>query len=153
MAKSEYSIQTKQMLGLFLSFIVILVLAALYIDAQQKITLLEQDVTRLTESQVLLMAPEDQAVNIANWLIQHPEQTQAIIASAGKEQAQSVLFGPGALDSTELTEVDKVKHDTDVSVQPNDQEVIVSEDAQGVKVIRLPNGGIRVTTRNDKQQK
>jgi hypothetical protein len=29
----------------------------------------------------------------------------------------------------------------------------MSENDQGVKVIRLPNGGIRVTTRDDKQDK
>ncbi|AZG75127.1 membrane anchored protein in chemotaxis locus [Shewanella livingstonensis] len=141
------------MLGFFLSFITIIVLAGLYVDAHQKATLLEQEVVRLTASQVLLMVPEDQAANIANWLTQHPEQTQAIIASAGKEQAQSVLFGPGALVGAQVTNVDKVKHDTDAPAAHNDQEVIVSEDAQGVKVIRLPNGGIRVTTRDDKQHK
>lgn len=153
MAKAEYSLQTKQMLGFFLSFIAIVVLAGLYIDAHQKVTLLEQDVARLTASQVLLMVPDDQAANIANWLTQHPEQTQAIIASAGNKQPQSVLFGPGTLDDAPFTDIDKVEHDADVAAEQIDQEVIVSEDAQGVKVIRLPNGGIRVTTRDDKKHK
>ncbi|QDE31913.1 MULTISPECIES: membrane anchored protein in chemotaxis locus [Shewanella] len=153
MAKSEYSLQTKLMLGLFLSFIVILVLAGLYINAHRKVTLLEQDVLRLTASQVLLMVPEDQAANIAHWLTQHPEQTQAMISSARKDQTQSVLLGPGALDSESLTEVDNTKNDTDASAELKRQDVIVSENAQGVKVIRLSNGGIRVTTRDDKQDK
>ncbi|WP_392342250.1 membrane anchored protein in chemotaxis locus [uncultured Shewanella sp.] len=154
MAKPEYSLQTKQKLGFFLSFIAIVVLAGLYIDADQKVTLLEQDVARLTASQVLLMVPDDQAANIANWLTQHPEQTQAIIASAGKKNKHKVYcLVPGSLDDAPLTDIDKVEHDTDVSAEQNDQEVIVSEDAQGVKVIRLPNGGIRVTTRDDKQHK
>ncbi|MEZ8185164.1 membrane anchored protein in chemotaxis locus [Shewanella sp. 5S214] len=149
MAKSSYSSQTKHMLGFFLCFITILVLAGLYVDANKKITLLKQDVARLTDSQVLLMVPEEQAANIANWLTQHPEQTQAIVASAGQEQAKSVLFGPGALDDDQPT---KHKHPEVVS-EGNNQEIIVSEDAQGVKVIRLPNGGIRVTTRDDTQHK
>ncbi|WP_310736204.1 membrane anchored protein in chemotaxis locus [Shewanella sp. SG41-3] len=149
MAKSSYSLQTKHMLGFFLCFIAILVLAGLYVDANKKITLLKQDVARLTDSQVLLMVPEEQAANIANWLTQHPEQTQAIVASAGQEQAKSVLFGPGALDDDQPT---KLKHPEVVS-EGNNQEIIVSEDAQGVKVIRLPNGGIRVTTRDDTQHK
>ena len=137
------------MLGFFLCFITILVLAGLYVDANKKITLLKQDVARLTDSQVLLMVPEEQAANIANWLTQHPEQTQAIVAAAGQEQAKSVLFGPGALDDDQPT---KHKHPEVVS-EGNNQEIIVSEDAQGVKVIRLPNGGIRVTTRDDTQHK
>ena len=149
MAKSSYSLQTKHMLVFFLCFIAILVLAGLYVDANKKITLLKQDVARLTDSQVLLMVPEEQAANIANWLTQHPEQTQAIVASAGQEQAKSVLFGPGALDDDQPT---KHKHPEVVS-EGNNQEIIVSEDAQGVKVIRLPNGGIRVTTRHDTQHK
>jgi hypothetical protein len=127
-AKSEYSLKTKQMLGLFLSFIMIFVLAGLYIDAHQKVTLLQQDVARLTASQVLLMVPEEQAANIADWLTMHPEQTQAII-------------------------VDKVKFDIDTPAKWKDQEIVMSENDQGVKVIRLPNGGIRVTTRDDKQDK
>ena len=42
MAKSSYSSQTKHMLGFFLCFIAILVLAGLYVDANKKITLLKQ---------------------------------------------------------------------------------------------------------------
>ncbi len=131
----------------------IFVLAGLYVDAHQKVASLQQDVARLTASQVLLMVPEDQAANIADWLTMHPEQTQAIIASAGKEHAQSALFGPGALDGGQLIEVDKVKYDIDTPAKWKDQEVVMSENDQGVKVIRLPNGGIRVTTRDDKQDK
>jgi hypothetical protein len=152
-AKPEYSLQTKQKLGFFLSFIAIVVLAGLYIDAHQKVASLQQDVARLTASQVLLMVPEDQAANIADWLTMHPEQTQAIIASAGKEHAQSALFGPGALDGGQLIEVDKLKYDIDPPAKWQDQGVVMSENDQGVKVIRLPNGGIRVTTRDDKQDK
>jgi hypothetical protein len=152
-AKPEYSLKTKQMLGFFLSFITIFVLAGLYVDAHQKVASLQQDVARLTASQVLLMVPEDQAANIADWLTMHPEQTQAIVASASKELAQSALFGPGALDGGQLIEVDKAKFDIDTPAKWKDQEVVMSENDQGVKVIRLPNGGIRVTTRDDKQDK
>ncbi|MGX9459951.1 hypothetical protein ACWXWU_01740 [Shewanella sp. A14] len=152
MAKSEYSIQTKQMLGLFISFIIIIVLAGLYIEAQRKVTLLEQNVERLTASQVLLMVPEDQADNIANWLTQHPEQTQTIIASADN-QSKSVLLGPGVMANSPFTDIDKVNDSINDPSMQKKQEVVISENDQGVKVIRLPSGGIRVTTRDEKQDK
>jgi hypothetical protein len=141
--KSDNSLQTKQMLGLFLSFIAILVLGSLYADAHRNVALLEQDVAQLKASQVLLMVPDDHAANIANWLTQHPEQTQAIITSAAKAQAPSVWFGPEAL----VDEQDAQTHK--LSREVKGQAVVVSENAQGVKVIRLSNGGIRVTTRSD----
>jgi hypothetical protein len=128
----------------------ILVLAGLYVDANRKVASLQQDIVRLTASQVLLMVPEEQAENIANWLTKHPEQTQAIVASAGKDQAQSVVFGPGALAYGQHAAAKNLNRETAATAEMTEQEVVVSENAQGVKVVRLPNGGIRVTTRNDK---
>lgn len=150
MVKPDNSLQTKQMLGLFLSFIAILVLGSLYADAHRNVALLEQDVARLTASQVLLMVPDDHAANIANWLTQHPEQTQAIITSAAKDQASSVWFGPEALIDRQDAQTHKVNRDVVAPAEIKTQAVVVSENAQGVKVISLANGGIRVTTRNDK---
>ncbi|MGI2171677.1 membrane anchored protein in chemotaxis locus [Shewanella sp. MF05960] len=149
MANSATSLITKLRLGLFLCFVAILVLGSLYLDSRRKMTLLTKEVEQLKSSQVLLMVPEDQAENISNWLLMHPEQTQAMISQSGKNDTKSVLVGPGA----EAPNNDKLSPSTDSSQTLPTHEVIVSENAQGVKVIRLPNGGIRVTTREDKQQK
>ncbi|GGQ26442.1 membrane anchored protein in chemotaxis locus [Shewanella litoralis] len=149
MANSATALITKLTLGIFLCFVAILVLGSLYVDSQRKMTLLSKEIEQLKASQVLLMVPEDQAENIANWLLTHPEQTQAMISKTGKDEAKSVLIGPGA----DASNHDKLSSPTDSSQTLPTQEVIVSENAQGVKVISLPNGGIRVTTREDKQQK
>ena len=146
MAKTENSSLIWYLLGLFLSFVIIVVLASLYADAYRKITLLREDVERLTSSQVLLMVPEEEAAGIADWLTKHPEQTQAIVRSASGGQAKSVLIGPNVHSPNQ-----PISYNGNTISDPNhsSHEVIVSENAQGVKVISLPNGGIRVTTRED----
>ncbi|WP_317846453.1 membrane anchored protein in chemotaxis locus [Shewanella inventionis] len=149
MANSSTSLTTKLMLGLFLCVIAIVVLGSLYLDSQRKMAVLTKEIEHLKASQVLLMVPEEQAENIANWLLTHPEQTQAMINQTAKDEARSVLIGPGAIE----TDTAKTPESVNRSQTPPTQEVIVSENAQGVKVISLPNGGIRVTTRDDKQQK
>ncbi|WP_445776246.1 membrane anchored protein in chemotaxis locus [Shewanella sp.] len=149
MANSTTSLTTKLTLGLFLCLVAILVLGSLYVDSQRKMSLLSKEIEQLKASQVLLMVPEDQAENIANWLLNHPEQTQAMINQTGKNEAKSVLIGPGAAVATN----DQLSSPADSSQTLPTQEVIVSENAQGVKVISLPNGGIRVTTREDTPQK
>lgn len=149
MANTATSLITKLTLGLFLCFIAIVVLGSLYADSHRKMILLSKEIEQLKASQVLLMVPEEQAENIANWLLTHPEQTQAMITKTDKDEAKSVFIGPGA----EAASHDKLSPSADSSQTLPLQEVIVSENAQGVKVISLPNGGIRVTTREDKQQK
>ncbi|WP_443019956.1 membrane anchored protein in chemotaxis locus [Shewanella sp. OMA3-2] len=130
-------------------------LASLYYDAVKKNDLLNADVARLTASQVLLMVPDEQAADIANWLAQHPEQTETIIEFAGRDKSntygalgestrqQKVLLRPKIATEHSTTErsVTQMVHDK----PPAD--VLMSENSDGVKVIRLPHGGIRVTTR------
>ncbi|GGP38439.1 membrane anchored protein in chemotaxis locus [Shewanella algicola] len=152
MAKPTRVFSTKLMLVLFLCCITIIVLASLYVDARRKMALMTQDIEQLKSSQVLLMVPEEQAANIANWLSQHPEQTQAIIDTGTQDEAKSVLIGPGTHHDVE-SQNNHMPQSSDSAQIFQTQEVIVSENAQGVKVISLPNGGIRVTTRDDKQQK
>nr|WP_303648362.1 membrane anchored protein in chemotaxis locus [Shewanella metallivivens] len=139
------------MLILFLCCITIIVLASLYVDSRRKMALMTQEIEQLKSSQVLLMVPEEQAANIASWLSQHPEQTQAIIETGTQDEAQSVLIGPGVNNAAESQD-SHLLQSPDSAQTFQTQEVIVSENAQGVKVISLPNGGIRVTTRDDKQQ-
>ncbi|GGP45414.1 membrane anchored protein in chemotaxis locus [Shewanella saliphila] len=152
MAKPASAFSTKLMLVLFLCCIAIIVLASLYVDSRRKMALMTQEIEQLKSSQVLLMVPEEQAANIANWLSQHPEQTQAIIKTGTQDEAKSVLIGPGAINDVESQD-NHLPQSSDSAQTFQTQEVIVSENAQGVKVISLPNGGIRVTTRDDKQQK
>lgn len=142
-------------LMLFLLMLAVIVLSSLYFDTLKKNDLLKADVERLTASQVLLMVPDEQAAEIANWLAQHPDQTETIIEFAGSEKSgtygkvgenprqQSVLLGPQI--ATEVSTTESSENQMDQDNPPTD--VLVSENADGVKVIRLPHGGIRVTTR------
>ena len=142
-------------LMLFLLMLAVIALSSLYFDALKKNDLLKADVERLAASQVLLMVPDEQAADIANWLAQHPEQTETIIEFAGRDKSstygnigehshqQSVLLGPQIATEFSTTEPSATQMVDDNP--PTD--VVVSENADGVKVIRLPHGGIRVTTR------
>lgn len=142
-------------LMLFLLTLAVITLSSLYFDMLKKNDLLKADVTRLEASQVLLMVPDEQAADIANWLAQHPEQTETIIEFAGRDKnstygnlgnndrQQSVSLGPQI--TAEMSIADPSMTQIDHNKPPSD--VVVSENADGVKVIRLPHGGIRVTTR------
>lgn len=136
-------------LMLFLLTIAVIFFAGLYFETLRKNTKLEAEVARLESTQVLLMVPDEQAEDIANWLKQHPDQTDAIIEFASDKNSstntKSVLLGPNAQpDKSSPTQA--VNQQTNNMVSPQ-SDVIISENEDGVKVISLPNGGIRVTTR------
>ncbi len=128
-------------LSLFVATVLSLVFGSLYLESRYKLALLKDEVHRLQQSQVLLMVPDEQAAVIADWLEQHPKQTHALI------------------DMFSQTPVKETSNDhkpvkvRDISRTPEKNSVIVSETEDGVKVIKLPHGGIRVTTREDSQTK
>ncbi|MCL1066527.1 membrane anchored protein in chemotaxis locus [Shewanella olleyana] len=142
---------TQHMFVVFILIIAVICLGSLYFDLAKKNRELAIEVNALKGSQVLLMVPDDQAAQIANWLAKYPEQTQAMAARAAKGEDITLAFGPGSevvssdtLDNTLMSEQAK---NSALSSQA------VTENAQGVKVITLPHGGIRVTTRESETPK
>ncbi|WP_220754756.1 membrane anchored protein in chemotaxis locus [Shewanella goraebulensis] len=136
---------TQQMLLVFLLVIAVICLGSLYFDLAKKNRELNAEVIELKASQVLLMVPDEQAEDIANWLAKYPEQTKAMAARAAKGEDITMAFGPGT---------ERVSPDSAAPFLSNKQTTnpalssqAVTENAQGVKVITLPHGGIRVTTR------
>lgn len=145
MAKQS-GMSTMQLLVMFLLSVAAVVFASLYFDANNKNKALKQEVSRLEASQVLLMVPDEHAQDIANWLASHPEQTQSIIKMSEQPEQPLVAIGPAVNESTPLPEAQQNQVDSTTN-----EPVVVSEDENGVKVIRLPHGGIRVTTREQKE--
>ncbi len=156
---------TNLVLVFVLMGIAIVSLGALALDYRNKISLLEDAVTRLESSQILLMVPDAQADAIAGWLTSHPEQTQALLTSAKPGLQNTVTLVPqqaiAPLSDDIMTGQNKAELDSETLEQTGlaraevplkgmgkaDESTVISVDADGVKVIRLPSGGIRVTTR------
>ncbi|MGL6124654.1 MAG: membrane anchored protein in chemotaxis locus [Shewanella sp.] len=157
---------TNSVLIMLLMGIAILVLGALSLDYRRKNSLLQAEIKRLESSQVLLMVPDEQAEAIATWLSSHPDQTSAMLQLASPGERKAVEIGPNVpLNAPPLLDKQSVVGDNDTTKQhaegvnpasmltePKNAAilpVVVSENADGVKVISLPNGGIRVTTRKE----
>lgn len=170
--------QTALWLTIFLLGVAVVVFAGLFFDTLNKNRLLDEEVQTLQKSQVLLMVPDDQAEAIANWLASNPEQTQSLLQHAQTGQQTSVQLdtdgslksidesksrteksagAPLLADSQQVIPEDgngnatkqsnnQVKRDTQPLLEPK----IVSDSKGDVKVITLPHGGIRVTTREEK---
>ena len=146
------------MLLVFLLTLACVVFASLYVDVYRKNKQLLLDVKRLESTQVLLMVPDDQAAEIAQWLETHPDQTQAIIKMSKQSNIDDThLTSKVAPVEPKTTDSDVTSITTDSSNHDNSNNndnnvstpVIVSENENGVKVIKLPHGGIIVTTRDD----
>ncbi|PMG32010.1 hypothetical protein BCU94_01150 [Shewanella sp. 10N.286.52.C2] len=136
MAKVNKAMNTQQMSVVFLLIIAVITLAGLYFEAAKTNRELSQQVAQLKASQVLLMVPDEQAADIAAWLGKHPEPTKALVQKAANGEAVTLSLGPGST-------AENNQH-----FQPQEQQNIQTlENAQGVKVIPLPHGGIRITTR------
>ncbi|WP_198783572.1 membrane anchored protein in chemotaxis locus [Shewanella putrefaciens] len=162
---------TNVVLIMVLMGIAIVCLGALSLDYHRKISLLRDEVKRLESTQVLLMVPDEQAEAIATWLASHPDQTKAMLKLASPGEQKAVTLGPETLTAPEdnipplldksldkLPTMDKSseQNQTQTPLMPEQSNttnstgtvpVIISENADGVKIISLPNGGIRVTTR------
>ncbi len=171
---SNSQVNIKVKLALFLLAMAALVATLLYIELLSKNKLLLERVEQLEQSQVLLMVPDEQAQAIATWLAQNPEQTQSILEQAHLGEQVSIPMGPGANTSSqtriEQHEVPPLLQNVEEEAQgartkeelsPDSQSTkrdtapklapkVVAEGKDGVKVIKLPHGGIRVTTREDK---
>lgn len=171
MAKVTTPVSTNVVLIMVLMGIAIVCLGALSLDYHRKISLLRDEVKRLESTQVLLMVPDEQAEAIATWLASHPDQTKAMLKLASPGEQKAVTLGPEtltapednipplldkSLDKSPTMDKSSEQNQTQTPLmleQPNTTNgsgtvpVIISENADGVKIISLPNGGIRVTTR------
>lgn len=142
-------------LALFLFLVALVVVAALYWDLRQKNRQLSEKVAQLESSQVLLMVPDEQAAIIADWMSRHPQQTASLLdvirpkvtSGTGPEAPTSanLSVSPGDI-SPERTQGEA---GATVPLPAQTEDAKVTELENGVKVIRLPHGGIRVTTREE----
>ncbi|WP_345889344.1 membrane anchored protein in chemotaxis locus [Shewanella algae] len=142
-------------LALFLFVVALVVVAALYWDLRQKNRQLSEKVAQLESSQVLLMVPDEQAAIIADWMSRHPQQTASLldvirpkVTSGTEPEAQTsakLSVSPGDI-SPERTQGEA---GAAVPLPAQTEDTRVTELENGVKVIRLPHGGIRVTTREE----
>ncbi|MFV7666746.1 membrane anchored protein in chemotaxis locus [Shewanella algae] len=142
-------------LALFLFLVALVVVAALYWDLRQKNRQLSEKVAQLESSQVLLMVPDEQAAIIADWMSSHPQQTASLldvirpkVTSGTEPEAQTstkLSVSPGDI-SPERT---RGEAGATVPLPAQTEDARVTELENGVKVIRLPHGGIRVTTREE----
>ncbi|MBT1443026.1 hypothetical protein KJI95_00595 [Shewanella sp. JM162201] len=162
---------------MFLLVVALVVVVVLYLDLRSQYSALKAENTRLAENQVLLMVPEGQAEALANWLESHPEQTGQLIERATKPNSSTSAASESAVSEqipaeagTKTMQSDPPQAGrTDAKPLPEPaaenpapadpaaaqtlpdalQPVVVSESGNGVKVIALPHGGIRVTTRDE----
>ena len=178
MASSKSQISTNIVLIMVLMMMTIVCLGALSFDYHRIYIKLLADVKRLASTQVVLMVPDEQAKVIADWLATHPEQTKAMLKMVAPGEHNAVTLGPEmpAADGNNIPpllekvpEMDKQQLSsqspaessvslrlqneaaltTEVRQESTQVPVVISENADGVKVISLPNGGIRVTTREE----
>ncbi|TVL10490.1 membrane anchored protein in chemotaxis locus [Shewanella algae] len=142
-------------LALFLFLVALVVVAALYWDLRQKNRQLSEKVTQLESSQVLLMVPDEQAAIIADWMSRHPQQTASLLDVIRPKVTSGT--GPEAPTSANLSvppgdispERTPGEAGAAVPLPAQTEDTRVTELENGVKVIRLPHGGIRVTTREE----
>ncbi|OXR99813.1 hypothetical protein [Shewanella algae] len=142
-------------LALFLFLVALVVVAALYWDLRQKNRQLSEKVAQLESSQVLLMVPDEQAAIIADWMSRHPQQTASLLDVIRPKVTSGT--GPEAPTSAKLSvppgdispERTPGEAGATVPLPTQTEDTRVTELENGVKVIRLPHGGIRVTTREE----
>ena len=142
-------------LALFLFLVALVVVAALYWDLRQKNRQLSEKVAQLESSQVLLMVPDEQAAIIADWMSRHPQQTASLLDVIRPKVTSRT--GPEAPTSANLSvppgdispERTPGEAGATVPLPAQTEDTRVTELENGVKVIRLPHGGIRVTTREE----
>ncbi|MCG9697130.1 membrane anchored protein in chemotaxis locus [Shewanella sp. Isolate11] len=150
---------TLLLLMLFLSFISASSIGALYLELRHKHSLLQAKVEKLENSQVLLMVPTEQAESLAQWMEKNPTFTEAMLeqvrpgqhtrveVTAATQKVQLRNTQALATEQSSLTSSNMAlaKNQADKISAP----VTVSEDKDGVKLIKLPGGGIRITTRDE----
>lgn len=154
MASSNKSNSTVMALILFLLLVATIVTGSLYLDMRHKNKLLEAKIDQLEKSQVLLMVPDEQAQALADWMTKNPQMTESLIKQVKPGMQTKVEIGPGVTDVNPLADAqnkrqDPLGDDLKPDASNKTDAIKLSEDQDGVKVISLPHGGIRVTTRED----
>ncbi|MGI2259467.1 hypothetical protein [Shewanella sp. GXUN23E] len=120
---------------------------------------LHAEVNSLKSSQVMLMVPDEQAQQLSDWLGANPQRVEELINMARKGERLNVEIeaetpalkqhSEGGADEQPNIRDDNAQPQVGDNRAPSTAITIESVDAQGIKVIRLPHGGIRVTTRED----
>ncbi|MCL2919658.1 membrane anchored protein in chemotaxis locus [Shewanella litorisediminis] len=128
-------------LVIFLLGLFSVVITVLYFDLRVKYAQLKDRNAELAASQVLLMVPDSQAEALAQWLETHPRETERLL----KQVETKANEGDGVATDDSVKETESIPK----ALVPE----VISENSDGVKVIALPNGGIRVTTRDEKIEK
>lgn len=132
------------LLLLFIFGLAAAVTTALYLDLRHKFAGLEAQNRELAASQVLLMVPDDQAQALAQWLESHPNETERLLKRV--ENKANNAIDDYQRDEASSPKQQDAQGDIPEALVPE----VISENADGVKVIVLPHGGIRVTTREEK---
>ncbi|MCL1073917.1 hypothetical protein [Shewanella dokdonensis] len=146
--------QTGYWLSIFLLSLAVLVLAAVSWQLHVKNQLLQQETEQLRASQVVLMVPDAQAAQIADWMVKHPDQTASLLdvvkpVQEGTKSLQQSLDDARQKQRTQAPEpANKPNSNDKLPPAASATPVMVEQLQNGVKVIRLPHGGIRVTTRD-----
>lgn len=160
---------------IFLLSIAAFTLGSLYFELKHKHQLLIDEVAQLKASQILFMVPDAQAEVMANWMVQNPTFVQPFAEQAREGQVTTMSIGDSraensseqvnehdsvatkmaadigiknkvlAINTVKIKDPSVVLEDTPVTFPKKVQKVSVAED--GVKLISLPDGGIRITTR------
>ena len=120
---------------------------------------LRSQVAELKASQVMLMVPDDQAQQLSDWLGKNPDQVDELIDMARQKESLSVEIEPdtdiilAGENQSDSSVTSQIPPQGEVSVQrvSGQGDTLESVNDKGIKVIRLPHGGIRVTTREDNQ--
>ncbi|WP_299493876.1 hypothetical protein [uncultured Shewanella sp.] len=142
----------------FLLLVTSVTFGGLYFDTWQKNKSLNETVSQLKDSQVLLSVSAEQASVIAAWMNSHPAYVEGII-----QQAQSYDVAPSTdpvvqpyygekKSQQKVIELNTAMDDAVETIEKKQnrlmyKETVIDESAEGVKTIALPHGGIRITTR------
>lgn len=138
----------------FLLLVTSVTFGGLYFDSWQTNTQLKKQVVQLTQSQVILSVPPEQASAIASWMNMHPEYVEGLIQSIhSRPESSSCSLVNGLVRSkSSVVRHNPLLQGEAVSIAAGNHpliqaEKVIEESTEGVKTIALPHGGIRITTR------
>ncbi|MDB2386249.1 hypothetical protein N9W21_02755 [Shewanella sp.] len=135
---------TLALLLIFLLSTAVVALSLLYVELASNNQTLQVQVDKLTAEQVLLVVPDQQAEAIAHWMQSNPQWLAHQVLQARKHHSSiSTTIGP-TVDSAKAPQPLSAN---EPSTEPLKQAHEITMTAEGVRIISLPHGGIRITTR------
>ncbi|MCE9680039.1 membrane anchored protein in chemotaxis locus [Shewanella sp. AS1] len=150
--KRQTGSSTIVMLTIFFLLLCSVSTGLLYLEQRHEVSVLKEKVSKLQSSQVLLMVPDEQAKALASWLEAHPEAAANLIKQAKPGRQTKVVIDPDSTKGSSPSGDNRIASSKGaVNPEAADKDlssVTISEDEMGVKIIRLANGGVLVTTRD-----